>query len=151
VETSDERYAGYAEAMAEQRIALQPALVKNARFLQEKSFEATRELLQARNRPTAIFVCNELMASGCIHALKEARLRIPQDISFISFDDTVWAEYLDPPITCVSQPSYSMGMLAFDYLLGQIHGHRRTARPQEEVVMKTRLVIRGSCAKINGA
>ena len=151
VETNDERFAGYAEALAEQRIPLQPALVKNARFLQEKSFEATRELLRARNPPTAIFVCNEAMASGCIHALKEARVRIPQDISFITFDDPVWAEYLDPPITCVSQPSYSMGMLAFDHLLGQIHGHGGKARPREDVVMKTRLVIRGSCSGVNGA
>ena len=151
VETNDERFAGYADALAEQRIPLQPALVKNARFLQEKSFEATRELLRARNPPTAIFVCNEAMASGCIHALKEARVRIPQDISFITFDDPVWAEYLDPPITCVSQPSYSMGMLAFDHLLGQIHGHGGKARPREDVVMKTRLVIRGSCSGVNGA
>ena len=151
VETNDERFAGYAEALAEQRIPFQPALVKNARFLQEKSFEATRELLRARNPPTAIFVCNEAMASGCIHALKEARVRIPQDISFITFDDPVWAEYLDPPITCVSQPSYSMGMLAFDHLLGQIHGHGGKARPREDVVMKTRLVIRGSCSGVNGA
>ena len=149
VETNDDRFAGYADALAEHRIPLQPALVKNAYFLQEKSFEATRELLRLRNPPTAIFVCNEVMASGCIHALKEARVRIPHDLSFITFDDTVWAEYLDPPITCVSQPSYSMGMLAFDHLLRQIHGHGGRGKQRDDVVLKTTFVIRGSCGKAN--
>jgi LacI family transcriptional regulator len=151
VQTNDERYEGYVEALTEHHIAVQPSLVKNARFLQEKSFEVTHELLQMKNRPTAIFVCNEVMASGCIRALKEARVRIPHDMSFITFDDTVWAEYLNPPITCVSQPSYAMGMLSFDYLLSQIHGGKGKAKPLEDAILKTTLVIRGSCEKLNGA
>jgi len=151
VETNDERYAGYAEALEEHHLTVQSSLVKNARFLQEQSREVTRELLRLKNPPTAIFVCNEVMASGCIRALKEARVRIPHDVSFITFDDTVWAEYLDPPITCVSQPSYSMGMLAFDYLLSQIHSPGRRAKPADDVILKTTLVIRGSCDKANGA
>ncbi len=151
VETNDERYAGYVEALEERRIGVQPTLVKNAHFLKEASFAATRELLQMRNRPTAIFVCNEVMASGCIRALKEARVRIPHDLSVIAFDDTLWAEYLDPPLTCVSQPSYTMGMLAFEYLLRQLHGGRGNAGNLDEVVLKTSLVVRGSCAKAPGS
>ena len=147
VETNDERYAGYVEALAEHRITASPSLVKNARFIQETAAEVTHELLRLRSRPTAIFVCNEVMASGCIRALKEARVRIPQDVSLITFDDTVWAEYINPPITCVSQPSYTMGILAFDYLLSQIAGAQRGAKPHDDVVLKTSLIIRGSCQK----
>jgi len=151
VETSDERYAGYAEALREHHIEVQASLVKNARFLQEKSYEVTLELLRMRSRPTAIFVCNEIMASGCIRALREARVRIPHDLSLVTFDDTVWGEYISPPITCVSQPSYTMGMLAFDYLLGQILGRKKIARSLDDVILKTTLVIRGSCDRASSA
>jgi LacI family transcriptional regulator len=151
VETNDERYAGYVEALAEHRISAPASLVKNARFMQDQAAQVTHELLKLRSRPTAIFVCNEVMAAGCIKALAEARLRIPQDVSLITFDDTVWAEYINPPITCVSQPSYTMGMLAFDYLLSQIVGRKRGAKPLDDVILKTSLIIRGSCGRVNGA
>jgi LacI family transcriptional regulator len=151
VETSNERYAGYLDALAERRIGVQAALVKDGRFLQEASAEATRELVRMKNPPTAIFICNETMASGCIRVLKEARIRIPHDISLLTFDDTVWAEYISPPLTCVSQPSYTMGMLAFDYLLSQVHGRKKRGQSLENVILKTTLVIRGSCERVGTA
>jgi LacI family transcriptional regulator len=145
VETSDERYAGYAEALAEHRLGVQPSLVKEGRFSKNKAFEATSELLRIKNIPSAIFVSNELMASGCMLALKEAGVRVPQDISLIAFDDPVWAEYTSPPITSVSQPSYTMGILAFDYLLSQIPEKRKNIKRLEDVVLKTTFIIRQSC------
>jgi len=148
VETSDERYAGYAEALSEARISVQPSLVKEGRFSKNKAFEATRELLQTKTRPSAIFVCNELMASGCMLALKEAAVRIPQDLSLIVFDDPVWAAYTSPPITGLSQPSYTMGILAFDYLLAQISQPKKSTPRMDDVILKTTLVIRDSCRKV---
>jgi LacI family transcriptional regulator len=101
-----------------------------------------------KERPSAIFVCNEPMASGCMLALKESGLRMPQDISLIAFDDPVWAEYTSPPLTTVSQPSYTMGMLAFDYLLAQITDRTKAGKYLEEVVLKTTLIVRESCAGV---
>jgi len=149
VETSDERYAGYLEALSDAKVSLQPSLVKEGRFSKNKAFEATRELLQAKARPSAIFVCNELMASGCMLALKEAGVRIPQDLSLVVFDDPVWAAYTSPPITGMSQPSYTMGILAFDYLLTQIARPKKSAPRMDDVILKTTLVIRESCKKIS--
>ena len=150
VETSDDRYEGYAQALEEQHVSLVPSLVKTGSFLQQPAFEATRELAAMKNPPTAIFVCDEVMAAGCLQALKEARLRVPQDVSLLTFDDTVWAQYISPPITCVSQPSYTMGMMAFEYLLNQIHGRAPRQKPLDDVVLKTTLVVRGSCSKPGG-
>ncbi len=148
VETSDERYEGYAEALAECRMGVQPALVKEGRFSKNRALEATRELLAMKRPPSAIFVCNELMASGCMLALKEAGVAIPQEMSLIVFDDPVWAAYTSPPITGMSQPSYTMGILAFDYLLNLISKPKRNAQRMDDVVLKTTLVIRESCRKI---
>ena len=95
--------------------------------------------------PSAIFVCNEPMVSGCILALKEGGIRIPQDIAVIGFDDPVWTAYMDPPLTTVSQPSYTMGILAFDYLLAQISENEKDRKFLEDVILKPTLVIRQSC------
>ena len=145
VETSDERYSGYAQALAESRIPVRAALVKEGRFLNDLAFRATQELLAMKSGPTAIFVCNEPMVTGCMLALKEKGVRIPQDVALIGFDDPVWASYADPPLTTVSQPSYTMGMLAFDLLAAQIGAPAASRRPAEDVVLKTTLVIRKSC------
>jgi len=148
VETSDERYHGYEEALAERRITPQPVLVREGHFSRNRAFEATRELLQLRVRPSAIFVCNEIMASGCMLALKEAGVRVPQDLSLIIFDDPVWAAWASPSVTGISQPSYTMGILAFDYLFSQISKARTSAPRADDVVLKTSLVLRNSCRKI---
>ena len=119
--------------------------------MKNKAFEATRELLRMKSRPSAIFVSNEVMASGCMLALKEAGVRIPQDMSLVTFDDPVWTEYVNPPITSVSQPSYTMGILAFDYLLSQILDRERRAKRLDDLVLKTTLIIRESCRELRGA
>jgi LacI family transcriptional regulator len=145
VETSDERLAGYEQALAESRIRIRPALAKEGRFLKDQAFRATQELLAMRSGPTAIFACNEPMLTGCLLALKEAGVHIPHDVALIGFDDPVWAPCADPPLTTVSQPAYTMGMLAFDLLAAQIGAPASSRRPAEEVVLKPTLMIRKSC------
>jgi len=146
VETSDERYKGYAQALAESRIPVRAPLVKEGRFLKDLAFQVTQELLAMKSgRPTAVFVCNEPMVTGCMLALKESGVRIPQEVALIGFDDPIWASFADPPLTTVSQPSYAMGILAFDYLAAQIGAPAASRRRVEDVVLKPTLVIRKSC------
>ena len=63
----------------------------------------------------------------------------------IGFDDPVWTSYMDPPLTAVSQPSYTMGILAFEYLLAQISESEKDRKYLEDVILKPSLVIRESC------
>ena len=145
VETSEERFDGYRQALQEKGIPLRKTLIKEGNFQKDQAFAVTKELLRMKRSPTAIFVCNEPMVSGCILALKEINLRIPEDIAVIGFDDPVWASYMDPPLTTVNQPSYTMGILAFDYVLAQISNNEKDRKYLEDVILKPTLVIRKSC------
>jgi DNA-binding LacI/PurR family transcriptional regulator len=145
VETSKERFTGYQQALRDRGIPLRKTLIREGHFQKDRAFTATRELLRMKRPPSAIFVSNEPMVSGCILALKDSGLRIPEDISVVGFDDPVWASYMDPPLTAVSQPSYTMGILSFDYLLAQISGNMMDKKYLEDVILKPSLVIRESC------
>jgi len=145
VDTSEERLAGYRQALQEKGIPLRKTLIREGHFQKDRAYTATMELLRMKRPPSAIFVSNEAMVSGCIPALKERGLRIPADIAVVGFDDPVWASYMDPPLTAVSQPSYTMGILAFDYLLSQISGSGKDKKYIEDVILKPTLLIRESC------
>jgi len=68
-----------------------------------------------------------------------------RSITVVGFDDPVWASYMGPPLTAVSQPSYTMGILAFDYLLAQISAREKDSKYFNDVILKPSLVIRESC------
>jgi LacI family transcriptional regulator len=145
VETSDQRLAGYERALREGGVPVQEALVREGRFTREGAAEAARGLLAMKRPPSAIFVCNEAMLSGAVMAVREAGFRYPRDLSIVGFDDPEWAAYTDPPLTAVSQPSYAMGMLAFDFLLGLITGKPGRPGRAQSVVLAPSLNVRKSC------
>jgi LacI family transcriptional regulator len=145
VETSEERFEGYRQALQDGGIPIRKTLIKEGYFQKDRAFAATQELMRMKRPPSAIFVCNEPMVSGCILALKERDLCIPRDIAIIGFDDPVWTSYMDPPLTAVSQPSYTMGILAFEYLLAQISESEKDRKYLEDVILKPTLIIRQSC------
>ena len=148
VETSDARYAGYERALRESGVSVQESLVKEGRFVRDRAAAVTRELLSMKRGPSAIFVCNEAMLTGAVEAVRESNLRVPKDLSLVGFDDPVWAAYSDPPLTTVSQPSYAMGMLAFDYLLARILAPNKTTDRAEHVVLAPTLMERKSCGPV---
>ncbi|MCX7942647.1 MAG: substrate-binding domain-containing protein, partial [Dictyoglomaceae bacterium] len=72
-------------------------------------------------------------------------LRIPYDVSVISFDDMEWFKYFSPPITAIYQPSYDLGRNAGLLLLERLRRRRKKAK---EVILPTKLIIRDSCAPL---
>jgi DNA-binding LacI/PurR family transcriptional regulator len=83
------------------------------------AYEATGHMLDSPERPTAIFAASDLLVAGALQAIYERKLRVPEDISVVGFDDT-YSSYLSPPITTVRQPMQQMGRtavrLGLDYL-----------------------------------
>jgi LacI family transcriptional regulator len=104
---------------------------------------AAAALLRLRPRPTALFAANIRIAIGTLSAVRRARLRVPEDVSVIGFDDTPLASYLDPPLTTVRMPLEELGSVAAESLLREIGGRRAES---VMVDIPPELVVRGSAA-----
>jgi DNA-binding LacI/PurR family transcriptional regulator len=137
-----ERERGYERALREAGMAVDPDLVRRADFKEHGGYDAMRSLLDVAHRPTAVFVANNLMAMGALHALGDAGVRIPQDMGIVCFDDVPWGAWLQPPLTVVAQPAFELGASAARILLGRL---RDPGSPVRKVVLPTRLLVRASC------
>ncbi len=106
----------------------------------EESGLAAAEALLREAAVTAVFCANDRMALGLYHGLRARRVRVPDDISVIGFDDLPWGAYLDPPLTTVRQSAREMGRLAARFALAGLRGERVPVG----AVVPAELVIRDS-------
>jgi len=139
---AQERERGYERALRDAEVPVRRELVRRADFREQGGYDAMHSLLELADRPTAVFVANNLMAMGALHAIGDAALEIPKDIGIVSFDDVPWGAWLRPPLTVVDQPTYDLGATAARILLNRL---REPDRPIRRVVLQTRLVVRASC------
>ncbi len=109
----------------------------------EPGYFAGQSLLAAKTPFTAIFAFNDVAAIGAIRAMREAGLRIPQDVSVVGFDDVQSAAYQNPSLTTVRQPLRNMGMLAAEAIVRQIQspGEHHATR---QIMVDPELVVRDS-------
>lgn len=106
----------------------------------EVGYQATRKLLATRKPFTALFAFNDISAMGAIRALREAGLRVPQDVSVVGFDDIQSAAYQNPALTTVRQPLREMGRTAAETLLRRIR--RPDPNSAAEIIVEPRLIVR---------
>ncbi len=142
--TSQERLAGYRNALAAHGIGLDPALISVSPSTIEHGIDATIRLFSQRNPPTAVFTVDSLMTQGALLALRSMGLSIPRDVSLIGFDDFNLATFTDPQITVVAQPIADIGPLAADMLLDRLAGRKD---PPRNALFPTRLIVRGSVSR----
>ncbi len=126
--TGSTRYAGYRRALQASGRPLDESLVRIANFRETGGFTAMRELLAVREIPDAVFVANNLMTIGALHAIAEAGLEIPRQLAVIGFDDMSWATLLRPPLTTVAQPTYDLGVETGRLLRSRLEGYAGAAR-----------------------
>jgi LacI family transcriptional regulator len=116
MEAVRDRLKGYRRALAAQEIPYDPDLVVRGNWSASSGFDGVSRLLRLPDPPTAIFCQNDRMAIGGYEALKEAGLRIPEDISVIGFDDEEISRHLHPQLTTVILPHRAMGTWAAEQL-----------------------------------
>jgi len=135
------RLSGYHDVLGQRNLPIDQALIKPGDWGVDSGYQATKELLALKERPTAIFVANDIMALGAIYAIQEADLRIPQDIAIIGYDDRDFAAWIRPALTTIRMPSYEMGQAAARLLLKQFSGEEL----EDATQIPGKLIVRQSC------
>ena len=141
---SRERLEGYRQVLEARGLERRDEWVRVGEFNEESGYAAMRELLKLSERPTAVFAGNDVIAFGALSALRDANLRVPQDISLAGFDDDFLSRYLTPPLTTVSLPAAGLGAKAVSMLV-ELLADPASVAPRQ-VILPTRLSIRGSTA-----
>ena len=109
----------------------------------ELGYPVVQQLLQHRKKFTALVSFNDIAAIGAIRALRDANLRVPEDISVVGFDDIHVAAYHNPRLTTVRQPLRDMGETAARILLQRIQGFKDYP---EDFAVAPELIIRETTA-----
>ena len=138
-----QRLRGFRRAMADAGLAVHEEWVCQADFTAAGGHAAMQSLLAAGPQPSAVFVCNDLMAFGAVSAANAANLVLPGDLSIIGLDDIALAAYCSPPLCTVAQPKHRMGAVAVQLLLARIADPARSARRE---ILEPALCLRQSTA-----
>jgi LacI family repressor for deo operon, udp, cdd, tsx, nupC, and nupG len=141
--TPGERLRGYRTTMREAGLEIEPGWEVTGDFTALGGLTACRRLLASGARPTAIFAGSDEMAIGASRAIREAGLRVPDDISVIGIDNHELAEYFD--LSTMAQPAPELGRLGARMLLDALRGE--TSFAPVETIVPTELIARGTTAR----
>ena len=139
-----ERYEGFVGGVRATGREFDQRYLQVADFREDGGYQAALRLFAVRPAPTALFVSNNLMSIGALRAIHNLGIRIPQEMSFIGFDDIALAELTHPPLTVISRPSTEQGVLAMRLLKFRMENTAEAA--PRKIVLEARLTVRGSCA-----
>lgn len=137
--TAAERYRGYVEELADQRIEADEQLVRLDLRGIEKAEAAATEMLGHAQPPTALFTGQNLITIGAFRALR--RLGLHERVALIGFDDILLADLLVPGITVIAQDPVAIGRTAAQVLFRRLDGDRS---PTQHHIVLTRMITRGS-------
>jgi LacI family transcriptional regulator len=141
---SKHRLNGYLDALRKHNIARDSDLIFEAKgFTPEFGVEAARAMLDLAELPDAVFAINDGIAIGAMYVIKEAGIKIPDQISVVGFDDEPHSSYFIPPLTSVYQPVYELGMLSARILLQRLTGDKQEV-PFRFELLKPELIVRKS-------
>lgn len=149
------RLQGYLNALEQHQISVDERLITGRResgtdipgySTERVGYEGMKRLLSLPVRPTAVFARNDFTAIGAMTAIKEAGLKIPEDVAIVGFDDIPLAIHTSPPLSTVRQPMRRQGQLAAEMLLKRIENNEIVIR--EESILSCELVVRQSTAAI---
>ncbi|MBP6805266.1 MAG: LacI family DNA-binding transcriptional regulator, partial [Chloroflexi bacterium] len=142
VSTSSQRVAGFCRAIEEANLSHNTANIYWGEFSQTLGHEMVRRALQSTPRPTAFLAVNNFIANGALQALREMNIRVPEDVSVVSFDDIPVSINPMPFLTVAAQPAYEMGYQATQLLVARLVN----AGPEtvQKIILPVEILIRQS-------
>ena len=141
-----QRMLGWLEALGE--AGIEPIVVRKPHAdPQDNGYDGMQAILDSGRQPTGILCFSDAIAGGVIRALRDAGLRVPEDVSVLGFDDNPIARRMQPALTTVRQDAQGKGRAAAAALINGIeHAGGRPARRGRHVLLPTELIIRDSTA-----
>jgi len=140
-DSSKYRFQGYMDALKHHHLEIKQDFIKYAHSDISESRKVVDELLSMKNKPTAIFACNDLLATGVIQEARKHNLHIPIELSVVGFDNTILAEISDPGLTTVAQPIEEMAKYSIDLLVDEIE---QKSTKRQRIMLLPELIIRES-------
>jgi DNA-binding LacI/PurR family transcriptional regulator len=141
VVTTD-RLTGYKQALSEAGIPLRNDYVVHHDFQQEGGRQASHELMSISDPPTGLIVADDIMALGIISSLTEMSIKVPEDISIISFNNLLISEYCSPTITSVDINIFQLGSKATESLFRLM---QEDNLPTNRFIIPHTIIERTSC------
>jgi len=141
---ASERARGFRAAVAEAGLPVHRDIPGD--YSERSGYLAGQLIVKCPKRPRAVFAANDNMAVGCLEALTEANVRVPEDIAVAGFDDVPIVRFTRPPLTSVRSPIAQQGIEAFEWLMKAVNrkpDEPPPAAPREQSVPTT-LIVRGS-------
>ena len=138
---SAQRVTGYRNALHAAGLVVDESLIRRGDFHPRAGHAAALSLFDHPDSPTALFVCNDMMAIGVLAAAAEVECRVPEDLAVVGFDDIELASYTIPPLTTIAQPKREIGRRAVQLLVERIADKSRQV---QRVLLPTALIVRQS-------
>ncbi len=142
---NNERLRAYRDALQERTIPVDDTLIIGDRFGQKNGYLEGKLLITRTQQPTAIFALSHLITLGILRVFREEGLRIPDDVSLVSFDDIPFSEYFSKQVTTVRQPVEEMGLMAVNLLMEQINSRER--KDPVQIRLRTTFIKRESVTR----
>jgi LacI family transcriptional regulator len=144
--SGQDRLEGYRQALEAQRIPVEEELVVEGDFSEGSGATGAQCLISAS--ATAIFAGSDSMAVGAMKTIRQAGLRVPQDIALVGFDDVAIATAVEPALTTVRQPIERLASMAVEVLLSMLENPTNAQSPAHKITLPTELVVRDSCGAL---
>jgi DNA-binding LacI/PurR family transcriptional regulator len=141
VSSSRERIRGFRQTMSDAGLTLNEQWLRVCDYKVEDGKNKALELLHEDHRPTAIFACNDMLAVGVLQAAKEMKMIVPNELSIISFDNTILSSVTNPPLTTIAQPMEQMGKHAVNLIVENI---KEGNQLKQRIVLRPEFILRES-------
>lgn len=147
VQESVDRLNGYKKALDEAGIDYDSSLIHIGDYSQKSGYNSVQKWLETGLDFTALFCASDTLAMGALLALHKAKIKVPDEVSIVGFDDLPIAQYTIPPLTTIRQPIYGKGKRLAQLLIEKI---RNPESPVIHENLEPALIIRESTTRRNG-
>ncbi|WP_160719437.1 LacI family DNA-binding transcriptional regulator [Bacillus sp. USDA818B3_A] len=141
-----DRLNGYKQALSAANIPHQEEYIKHEEFLREGGQVAVKELMALPQRPTALLVVDDFMALGVLNTLDELGIKVPEELSVVSFNNILLSEMSKPPLTSMDINILKLGFEASRSLIEKVEN---SAEPTKRIIIAHQMVERSSCSRMD--